>query len=78
MNLYIISQEENNDYDTFDSAVVAAETPEEAAMIHPTGEWTTGPYGVWATSPKRVRVDLIGKAIKGTEAGVILTSFNAG
>lgn len=35
MNLYRISQAENCGCDTYDSAVVAAESPEEAALIHP-------------------------------------------
>ena len=35
MNLYIISQEVNNDYDTFSSALVCAETEEEAKLYHP-------------------------------------------
>lgn len=33
MNLYLISQDVNNDYDTYDSAVVAAESEEEARGI---------------------------------------------
>lgn len=35
MRLYLISQNINNDYDTYDSAVVAAETPAKAQRIHP-------------------------------------------
>jgi hypothetical protein len=38
MNLYLLTQTVNNDYDTFDSAVVAAETEEEARLIHPRGD----------------------------------------
>ena len=38
MKLWLISQSENNNWDTFDSAVVAAETEEEARLIYP-GEW---------------------------------------
>ena len=33
MNIYLISQEVNNEYDTFDSAIVAAENVEEAQKI---------------------------------------------
>ena len=56
MNLYLISQTENSGYDTFDSAVVAAPTPQEATEIHPygylwaNGEWTY-PGGI--NSPSR-------------------------
>lgn len=35
MNLYLISQDVSNDYDTYDAAVVAAESEEEARKIHP-------------------------------------------
>jgi hypothetical protein len=35
MNLYLISQTFNHDYDTYSSAVVCAETKEEARHTHP-------------------------------------------
>jgi hypothetical protein len=35
MNLYLISQGVNNDYDTYDSAVVVAEDEESARKIYP-------------------------------------------
>lgn len=35
MNLYLISQTENIGYDTYDSAVVCAESEEEAKNIYP-------------------------------------------
>lgn len=35
LNLYRISQTKNNEYDTFDSAVVVAESAAEAKKIHP-------------------------------------------
>ena len=37
MNLYLISQTQNQTYDTYDSAVVAAESEEHARAIHPSG-----------------------------------------
>lgn len=39
LNLYLISQTVNNDYDTFDSAVVAAYDEEDARSIHPISSW---------------------------------------
>ena len=39
MKLWLISQSENNGWDTFDSAVVAAETEEAARHTYPTGDW---------------------------------------
>ena len=35
MNLYLISQSVNNDWDTYDGAVVAAASEEEARLIYP-------------------------------------------
>ena len=35
MKLWLLEQTDNNDYDTYDSCVVVAETEEEAKMIHP-------------------------------------------
>lgn len=35
MNLYLISQDQNSDYDTYDSAVVAANNEDEARYTHP-------------------------------------------
>ena len=86
MNLYLISQDEQEGYDTFDSAVVAAENEEEARNIHPethygihTNEYYWEIYSnSWASDPKKVTVTLIGTAIEGTLPGVICTSYNAG
>lgn len=35
MNLYLISQSKNTDYDTYDSAVVCAESETQAKLMHP-------------------------------------------
>lgn len=37
MKIWVISQSANNNYDTYDSAVVAAETAEDAKRIDPSG-----------------------------------------
>lgn len=80
MNLYLLSQDINNDYDTFDSVVVAAKSEDEARNINPScnGWGKQMLYTGWCARPDQVEVKLIGKAVKGTEAGVILASFNAG
>lgn len=44
LNLYLISQTVNDDYDTFDSAVVAARDEEDARSIHPIPSWLGMPY----------------------------------
>lgn len=79
MRLYLISQSENNNYDTYDSAVVAAEDEESARTTLPGSYVKWGDkYSCWASSPEKVSVEFIGEAVEGTVAGVILASFNAG
>ena len=79
MNLYLISQDVNENYDTYDSAIVAARTNKEARMIHPSGyDWDgESRYGSWV-SAENVNAKIIGVAKKGTTKGVVLASFNAG
>lgn len=82
MNLYRISQHENNDYDTYDSAVVTAPDEETARLMDPkTGkakkQWNDI-YNSWCSSPDFVNVELLGTAKPGTTTGVIVSSFNAG
>lgn len=82
MNLYLLSQTVNDGYDTYDSVVVAAETPENAIQIHPNEtkfkDWTWEETGSWVDELNEVSCNLIGKAVEGTEEGVILASFRAG
>lgn len=94
MELYLIWQDENNNYDTYDSAMVAADSPEDAVLTHPggyvwkgrswqqetaDGTWVDGyGNGSWTSVPALVRVEHIGTAKEGTESGVICASFNAG
>lgn len=77
MKLYLLTQDENRVYDTYDSMVVAAESTEEARNIHPygRGQWSSD---VWATNPSNVGVMYLGEAAEGVVAGRILGSFNAG
>lgn len=81
MKLYRISQSYNNDYDTFDSAIVSARNHIEARAIIPSFHGKAGDageYRMWA-HPGHVKTEYIGMAKTGTPAGkVILASFNAG
>lgn len=93
MELWRITQDTNNGYDTYSDAIVAAETEELAKHTHPSnylwldGKWKheradgsymeEGHYGTWA-DPQLVSVEHIGEAKDGTEAGVICASFHAG
>jgi hypothetical protein len=79
MNLYLISQEVNNSYDTYDSAVVAAESEDAARSIHPSkSDWDgkSQMYETWCAK-ENVTVRLIGTAADDV-SGVICASFNAG
>lgn len=93
MKLYKITQSDNNGYDTYDSAIVCANSEDEARIINPGGyykyhdndwyfQYADGTErlsidGTW-THPSKVTVELIGNAKKGLESGIILSSFNAG
>ena len=86
MNLYLISQTENEGYDTYDSAVVYAETAEQARLIHPDGKGKWEDTAVcrnkwqytWCDA-KHVKVRMIGIPASWMELGpVICASFNAG
>ncbi len=81
MKLFHISQTYSNDYDTFDSAVVAADSEDEARNLHPRGavitDWTDASMD-WATRPEQVVVKYLGEAAPGVVRGVVCASFNAG
>jgi hypothetical protein len=78
MKIYHISQDENNDYDTYSAMVVAAANEVEAAVIHPdNGKWDA-PYSTWCSSPAAVTVKYLGEAAHDIPAGVLLASFHAG
>lgn len=87
MNLYLISQSVNTDYDTYDAAIVAAPDAATARRLDPANgelipddrEGARNWHGTYAwCKPEKVSVELIGKARPGTKQGVILASFNAG
>ena len=79
MRLFLISQDVNNDYDTYEGAIVAAENENEARNIHPSGNSKAfnSSYNTWC-DPEHVQVIQIGLASPGTKSGVILSSFKAG
>ena len=78
MKLFHISQNENHEYDTYDSAVVCAQDADDARTISPdSGRWD-GSFGAWCSSPDKVEVKYLGEAAEGIERGVVCASFNAG
>jgi hypothetical protein len=85
MKLWRVSQEDNREYDTYDSFVIACETQEEAICTSPDGRkidwdvdkpncWMCG----WASKRSAVSAAYIGEARPGMPAGVVCASFNAG
>lgn len=81
MKLFLISQTENRGYDTYDSAVVCAESEETARQMNPSGrgdvKWGRD-FSTWCSSPDKVNVQMIGEASPGLGPGVVCASFNAG
>lgn len=90
MNLYTIYQDTNNGYDTYDTALVAAETEEEAKRIDPSDchvwsdeeeswiyEGRVDNHDSWVTVDK-VSAEYMGKAKDDLRSGLIFSSFNAG
>ena len=84
--LWKISQYHNNDYDTYDSAIVIAETAHDARHIHPrrvASECSCDFYplhdgGDWAL-PEHVTAECVGQSAPGLVAGTVLVaSYNAG
>jgi len=91
MNIYLLEQNVNDDYDTYDSMVVCAPDEESAKQIHPylgstltinaTDHWEEDHRypgaAVWANSPDQVQVTLLGTSNNPTQK-IILASYNAG
>jgi hypothetical protein len=74
MNLYLISQNKLMSCDVYMSAVVVAETEEDARMIDPSGGKNPDNYKVWNewVNIEDVNCKLIGTAIPGSEAGSVI------
>lgn len=94
MKIYLLTQTGNSGYDTYDSCVVVARSPEEARLMHPRGDrawdghiwaYTDGtPSSAWASEagwawhPDNVTVEEIGVTLAHTAPKVVCASFNAG
>jgi hypothetical protein len=86
MYLYLITRNDDGDYDQYDSAVVAA--PDEATakdLIERNSEyWTNHTWKREGESFKAeynkldITIELIGTAIGEMPTGVVVASFNAG
>lgn len=78
MKLWHLTQDDHAGWCYFDACIVAAETEEEAKLIHPGEGWFKYPTIDWADAPEQVHAVCIGEAFEGMPAGVILASFNEG
>ena len=81
MKLFLISQTENNEYDTYDSAVVCAPNEDAARLMSPADGKPADfglEYSSWCSAVDKVTVQLIGNAASGLPLGVVCASFNAG
>lgn len=79
MKIWLIEQDENNNYDTYDSVVVVSASEDGARNMNPDGSNWGRALSSWASSPDKVKVTCIGDAAEGLEEGqVICSSFNAG
>ncbi len=90
MKLYRIWQKVNNNYDTYDSAVVVAKSKTSARKIHPSGSvwdkkknnWSSASYDTdecsWAKLSD-IQCEYVGTAQRKLKEGsVVCSSFNAG
>lgn len=84
--LYLLSQDINRGYDTYDSCIVCAESEEKVRLIHPNrnkgDNWHESlhsyTYNDWVL-PSEVKVTLIGIANETIELNsVVFASFHAG
>jgi hypothetical protein len=81
MKLFLITQEENKDWDTYQGAIVCADDDVEARNMNPSSgepmDWSDRRYD-WCSTPEAVTVKYIGEPAAGLEKGVILSDYKAG
>jgi hypothetical protein len=79
VNLYLLSQTVNTDYENCTDIVVAAESEERAKLIGPYGiwpdDWELSPFPSWAFNPEQVMAEFLGVAKEGTTEGIVLASY---
>ena len=81
MKLFLICQKKISGYDTYDSAVVAALSEDDARNMHPNGgnlKTDNDEWGSWVSIDymHHVKVEYLGETE--IDRGVICASFNAG
>lgn len=87
MNLYLITQKTDREFDYYAGAVVVAETEEEARLMHP-GIYPRDEWLKWAgselswmldswTTPDKVIVRCLGVSDSSVKAGVVLSDYRS-
>lgn len=91
MNLYLLTQNSQEDRYAYRSCIVAASDSAKARKIHPSGNrhwdgvmWKDPRFQEetpeeetpdWASNPRKVRVRLVGVAVEGVQTGVLCASM---
>lgn len=88
MKLFLLSQNLNNGYDTYDSCVVCAESEDEARKIHPSEyespTWYTEEDPLfcekWVPPSQidKIEVKYLGEAYHKVNKGIVCASYNEG
>ena len=84
MKLFLVSQDSNNDYDTYSDFVACCESEEVAKNMNPmdgkpmTASGWEYQFSSWCHSIQQVKVKYLGEADKTVEEGIVCASYHAG
>lgn len=76
MKLFRVSQTVNDNYETYDSIIVAAKNEHDAREVKKLDDANYS-FGAWVKDVADLSVEEIGTAKRGTKRGIIHESFNA-
>ena len=86
-NLYLLTQKENNTWETYSAIIVCAESKELAVRINPCKDWAfdeegkanslENPYhNEWVSNVKKIKCKLIAEKVK-CDIGIVLASYRS-
>jgi len=82
MKIYLLERRDDPSWDEYRSAVVAAHSKKDAALIHPNGHGgeavDVSRTGSWVSNSKDIRVEYLGEARVNMKRGVLMVNFRAG
>lgn len=77
MKLYLLTQTDNNTWDSFDSCIVCAKDVDDAKSITSTGNvFKENSISTWAQAVDSIICKEVGTANDNQERGVVIASFN--